>query len=145
MATRKKPGEGSSRAPGGESQPNELSLRDGNNPLARIDDGLEPRQHRPSEELIYESMMRGGGEPFGSPFEVGVPTLTERVVKYFKQKGFFAFETFEKSRPKRRRNRFTRYGASRYFGELDVLAAKRRAERAEKAGAKGKGKGGSKP
>lgn len=105
-------------------------LESGTNPLAKVDDGLDPRQHRPSADLIYESMMRGGGEPFGTPYEVGVSTLTEKIVRFFKQKGFFPFETFEPSRPKRRRNRFTRYGASRFHGAYDMRAARRAAERA---------------
>ena len=44
---------------------------------------------------IKDFVMRGGGEPFGKPFEVGPQTLTERVVTFFKQRGFFGFESLE--------------------------------------------------
>ena len=126
MADRSKP-------PATPSAPLEASLDATTNPLARVGDGLEPHTHRPSADLIYETIMRGGGEAFGAPFEVGVPTLTERVVAFFKQKGFFGFESFEGSRPKRRRNRFTRHGSSRYYGAYDVTAARRAAQRKEQA------------
>ena len=99
-------------------------LEAGTNPLANVDDGLV-HHHRPSEDLIYESVMRGGGEPFGPPYSIGLQSLTDKVVKFFKQRSFFGFEIFEKSRAKRRRNRFTRYGASRYFGSYDQAAAGR--------------------
>ena len=72
---------------------------------------------RKSTDLIYESMMRGGGEPFGPPFELGVSTLTEKIVKFFKQRSFFGFETIEKARTRVRRNKFTRYGAAPFVGE----------------------------
>lgn len=86
------------------------------NPLARVDADLAKDYQRPSHELIYESVMRGGGEPFGAPYEVGTPTLMERIVKLWNQRGFFRFETFEKVPHRRRRNKFTRYGASRFVG-----------------------------
>ena len=91
-------------------------LTTGTNPLADVDDGLLKNYRRPSSELIYESMMRGGGEPFGPPFEAGVSSLTEKIVKLFKQHSFFSFETMEKPRRKARRNKFTRYGAAPYKG-----------------------------
>ena len=72
------------------------------------------RQH--SSDLIYETMMRGGGEPFGVPFSRGIASLTEKVVAVFRQRGFFAFETLEKLLPPNRRNKFTRQGASRFRG-----------------------------
>jgi len=84
------------------------------NPLAEVDDGLGTHKQRRSESLIYESVMRGGGEPFGAPFGPHVASLTERVVRFFRQRGFFGFDTLEKPQPKR--NRFTRYGAARYRG-----------------------------
>jgi hypothetical protein len=86
------------------------------NPLAQIDDGLLKNYRRSSKDLIYETVMRGGGEPFGAPFEVGVSTLTEKVVRFFKQFGFFGFETLERPRRRNRRNKYTRYGASTYRG-----------------------------
>jgi hypothetical protein len=86
------------------------------NPLAQVDDGLLGNYRRSSKDLIYETVMRGGGEPFGAPFEVGVSSLTDKVVRFFKQFGFFAFETLEKPRRRNRRNKFTRYGAAQYRG-----------------------------
>ncbi len=91
-------------------------LKSGTNPLAEVDDGLVQGHLRKSNELIYESIMRGGGEPFGPPFEIGTGSLTERVVKLFKQKSFFAFETIEKTRRRARRNKFTRYAAAPFRG-----------------------------
>jgi len=107
-------------------------LKSGTNPLAEIDDGLTPGFHRRSEDLIYESIMRGGGEPFGTPFEVSIGSLTDKIVKFFRQRSFFGFEIFERSRPKRRHNKFTRYGASRFFGTYDATAAKRATDRLAK-------------
>ena len=95
---------------------NRKKLTTGTNPLAAVDDGLLKNYRRPSNDLIYESIMRGGGEPFGPPFEAGVPSLTEKIVKLFKQRSFFGFETLEKPRRKARRNKFTRYGAAPYKG-----------------------------
>ncbi|MEE8408469.1 MAG: hypothetical protein V3T05_02580 [Myxococcota bacterium] len=92
-------------------------LTSGTNPLADIDDGLLKNYQRSSSDLIYETIMRGGGEPFGRPFALGVNSLTERIVKLFRQRGFFRFETLDKPKTKRHRNKFTRYGASPYRGE----------------------------
>ncbi|MBC7792885.1 MAG: hypothetical protein H7Z43_04195 [Clostridia bacterium] len=72
---------------------------------------------RKSSDLIYESIMRGGGEPFGEPYEVSAQSLTEKIVRFFKQKGFFAFEYFEKRRRRQGRNKFTKYGASPFRGD----------------------------
>jgi hypothetical protein len=91
-------------------------LTTGTNPLANIDDGLLKNYRRPSNDLIYESIMRGGGEPFGPPFEAGVASLTEKIVKLFKQHSFFAFETLERPRRKVRGNKFTKYGAAPFKG-----------------------------
>ncbi|OGQ77998.1 MAG: hypothetical protein A2289_21295 [Deltaproteobacteria bacterium RIFOXYA12_FULL_58_15] len=91
-------------------------LPGGNNPLAGVDDGLQKAHLRQSDDVIYESVMRGGGEPFGAPFDVGVGSLTEKIVRFFKQRGFFGFETLERPKRKNRINRFTRYGASPYRG-----------------------------
>jgi len=91
-------------------------LTTGTNPLADIDDGLLKNYRRPSNDLIYESIMRGGGEPFGQPFEAGVSSLTDKIVKLFKQHSFFAFETMEKPRKKARSNKFTKYGAAPFKG-----------------------------
>ena len=70
---------------------------------------------RGSGDRIYESVMRGGGEPFGRPYEIGTPTLTERVVQFFKQRGYFGFESIDRRR--RRANKFTRYGAAPFTGD----------------------------
>ena len=69
---------------------------------------------------IKDFVMRGGGEPFGKPFEVGPQTLTERVVTFFKQRSFFGFESLENPNQKNRVNKFTRYGAARYRGKLKI-------------------------
>jgi hypothetical protein len=71
---------------------------------------------RKSSDLIYESIMRGGGEPFGEPYEVSAQTLTERIVRFFKQRGFFGFEFFERRR-RRHKNKFTRYGSAPFRGD----------------------------
>lgn len=79
---------------------------------------MGPAGHlRNSSDLIYESIMRGGGEPFGEPYEVSAQSLTDRIVKFFKQKGFFGFEYFEKRRRRRFRNKFTKYGAAPFRGD----------------------------
>ena len=92
-------------------------LSSGTNPLADVDDGLRKNYQRSSHDLIYETVMRGGGEPFGEPFAAGTSSLTQKIVKLFKQRGFFRFETLEKPRPKRWKNKFTRYGAAPYRGD----------------------------
>ena len=91
-------------------------LSQGTNPLAAKDSDLRQDYLRPSTELIYESVMRGGGEPFGPPFEIGVASLTEKIVRFFKQRSFFAFETLERARRKNQRNKFTRYGSAPFKG-----------------------------
>lgn len=78
---------------------------------------LNQDHKRQSSERIYDSVMRGGGEPFGAPYEVGTSTLTEKIVKFFKQRGFFSFETIDKKNLQKRRNKFTRYGSARFMGE----------------------------
>ena len=90
----------------------DLDDESGQNPLATIDQELRQNHLRDSSELIYESVMRGGGEPFMAPFDVGTATLTDGIVKRFKLKGFFGFETVERTKVNRRRNKFTRYGAT---------------------------------
>ena len=92
-------------------------------PLATLDpepDDLTPAQRdkREQEETIYRFIMRGGGEPFGAPYEMGKQSLTEKIVRFFKQKSFFGFETMEPTKKKKNINKFTRYGASRYRGPL---------------------------
>jgi hypothetical protein len=76
-----------------------------------------PDPKRASADLIYDSVMRCGGEPFGAPFEAGLSSLTERIVKLFKLSGFFGFESMERLRAKNRRNKFTRHGAAPFLGE----------------------------
>ena len=93
------------------------------NPLTTTDgdsDSLTPaqREKRSQEETIYRYIMRGGGEPFGAPYEIGKQSLTEKIVRFFKQKSFFGFETMEPTKKKKNINKFTRYGASRYRGPL---------------------------
>lgn len=72
---------------------------------------------RGSAESLRLNVQRGGGEPFGAPHELGLQSLTERIVAVLKQKGFFAFEAFERLLPRNRRNKFTRHGAARYRGD----------------------------
>ena len=98
----------------------ELSSTSGVAPL--VDPGrgelAGPANHlRKSSELIYESIMKGGGEPFGEPYEVSAQSLTERIVRFFRQRGFFAFEFFERRRVRRRKNKFTKYGAAPFRGD----------------------------
>lgn len=101
-------------------------LKDGTNPLAEVDDGLLKDHQRSSSDLIYECIMRGGGEPFGRPFDIGTSTLTEKTVKAFKQRSFFGFETLERPRKKRRKNPFTRYGSANHRGPLKTPSKKRK-------------------
>ncbi len=84
------------------------------------DDDLTPsqREKREHEETSYRYIMRGGGEPFGAPYEMGKQSLTEKIVRFFKQKSFFGFETMEPTKKKKNINKFTKYGASRYRGPL---------------------------
>ena len=70
-----------------------------------------------SAKQIYRAMMRGGGVAFGAPFEIGLSSLTTKIVKFFKQIGFFGFETIEKTKPPNQRNKFTMHGAAPYMGE----------------------------
>ncbi len=97
---------------------NDKPLKTNTNPLAEVGDGLSLDPQKQSTDLIYNVVMRSGGEPFGAPFEVGVQSLTEKIVKFFKQAGFFGFETMEKVRKKNRRNKFTKHGASNFHGDL---------------------------
>ena len=76
------------------------------------------REKQNQEETIYRYIMRGGGEPFGAPYEIGKQSLTEKIVRFFKQKSFFGFETMEPTKKKKNINKFTRYGSSRYRGPL---------------------------
>jgi len=91
-------------------------LKASNNPLADIQDLSDSNIKRESGDLIYESIMRGGGEPFGAPFEFGTQSLTRKIVEFLKQRGFFNFETIEKMKPQQRQNKFTRYGATTFRG-----------------------------
>ena len=94
-------------------------LKDSNNPLADVEEaGLKKSYQRKGSELLYEAIMKSGGEPFGTPFEVGIASLTERVVKFFRQKSFFGFETLERLRDRNLRNKFTRTAARNFKGEL---------------------------
>lgn len=81
---------------------------------------------RKSSDLIYESVMRGGGEPFGAPFEVGTASLTEKIVKLLKLVGFFSFETMEKLGRRNLRNKFTRHGAAPFVGTYTRRSRKKR-------------------
>jgi len=91
-------------------------LKESNNPLANIQELGDADLKRESGDLIYESIMRGGGEPFGAPFEFGTQSLTRKIVEFLKQRGFFNFETIEKIKPRQRQNKFTRYGTTRFRG-----------------------------
>ena len=76
---------------------------------------IDPRKKNRS--FIYRTMMRSGGEPFGAPFEAGLATLTEKVIKLLKHTGFFGFETMERLRRRNLRNKFTRHGAAPFVGD----------------------------
>ena len=110
---------------GSRPRPQPEQLTEHSNPLAAIDDGLRPNTREGSRDIIYESMMRGGGEPFGRPWGNGLSSLTDKIVKLFRQRSFFGFETLEHTPRSRRRNRFTRYAASRYHGNYQMQGAKR--------------------
>ena len=69
-----------------------------------------------SAERIRDTVMRAGGEPFGAPLGFGVLSLAEKVVRLLRQRGFFSFESVERL-DARGKNKFTRYGASRFWGE----------------------------
>lgn len=86
--------------------------------LARPPETL-PEHLRASRDRVYESVMRGGGEPFGEPFTFGLSSLTAWAVRKIKQRGFFGFETLERPDPEARLhgNKFTRYGAAPFRGE----------------------------
>ena len=75
------------------------------------------REAQASSERIYQSVMRGGGEPYGSMHVSGIHTLTEKIVRFLKQKGFFSFLTFEKPKTLQKPNKYTRYGAAPYVGD----------------------------
>lgn len=101
-----------------------MSASDKKNPQAaeekkvedkQADMGLAPHQ-RSSASLLYEAAMRGGGEAFGEPFDVGTSTLTEKVVSTFKQRSFFGFETLEKKSDPSSSNKFTRHAAAPFRG-----------------------------
>jgi hypothetical protein len=79
---------------------------------------LKAAEAQRNNHRIYEFIMRAGGVPFGRPLGIGVATLTEKIVRIFKQRSFFGFETLEQSDPKGLRNKFTRHGAARYRGDL---------------------------
>ena len=77
---------------------------------------LREKTKTKSENQIRDFIMRGGGEPFGRPYDIDTPSLTERAVNFFKQRSFFGFETFEKPKEQKIPNKFTRYGATRFRG-----------------------------
>ena len=88
------------------------------NPKHKKAPDFREKDKQDNHRRINDFIMRGGGEPFGKPFEIGTPTLTERVVTFFKQHSFFGFETFEKPKTQKKHNKFTKYGAARYRGTL---------------------------
>lgn len=115
---------GSGLAVGSDGNPSAVTTTDPSSPLA-TPLALKRVAHRTSHDRIYETVLRGGGEPFGKPFDLGLSTLTEKIVQVFNQKGFFAFESLDRPAPqkaaqKRRRNIFTRYAAGRYRGPLKI-------------------------
>lgn len=89
-------------------------LDSGPQPLAPPGGELRKNHQRSSNELIHESVMRGGGVPFGRPYARGLLSLTERLVRRFKLRGFFGFDDVEPPAPSR--NKFTQYGAAPYTG-----------------------------
>ena len=81
------------------------------NPLPGTEDTLPKEYQRTSHELLYESIMHAGGEPFGRPLGAGVTTLTKRTVRRFKKRGYFFISTYE-DKNDARRNPFTKAGSS---------------------------------
>ena len=94
-------------------EPNQAPPQDGTEPESP---DVKERTRVASEDRIHDFIMRGGGEPFGRPYELHTPSLTERVVSFFKQRSFFGFETFERPGRGKRSNKFTRYGSTRFRG-----------------------------
>ena len=95
-------------------------LKASNNPLRDINDLSDSDIQSDSRDLIYQSIMRGGGEPFGAPFEFGTQSLTQKIVEFLKQRGFFNFETLEKIKPRNRQNKYTRYGSTTFRGRYQA-------------------------
>lgn len=79
------------------------------------------RLQRSSKETLYRALARAGGEPFGAPFEPGLQTLTERIVRLFRQRGFFSFHATERLARRSFRNKFTRHGAAPHRGPYQYL------------------------
>jgi hypothetical protein len=103
-----------------------LKKREPDSPLAGLSNNPLTDPRRESGDRIYQSIMHGGGEPFGAPFESGVSSLTTKIVQVLKQAGFFGFETMERLRLRNRRNKFTRHGAAPYLGEYGSPGRKRK-------------------
>lgn len=97
---------------------------------------LTTLHRKASKNIIYEAMTRSG-DAFGRPFIAGVSSLTERVVKKLRQKSFFGFETFDRLMARRKANdtdvnKFTKYGAAPYRGDLRAQAEALSATKTEK-------------
>ena len=86
------------------------------NPLPGTEDTLPKDYQRSSHELLYESIMSGGGEAFGSPLGPGTTTLTKKSVRRFKKRGHFFISTYE-DYDVRRKNPFTKAGSSNLVRE----------------------------
>ena len=90
-------------------------------PLLGSEDTLPKEYQRASHELLYESIMTAGGEPFGSPLGPGTTTLTQKTVRRFRKRGHFFISTYEEYRPNRK-NIFTRAGSSNMVKEYSPEA-----------------------
>lgn len=79
---------------------------------------LRKREREKHHQRVRNWASRSSGTSFGAPFELGTTSLTEKIVDWFKQKGFFAVETSERVSPQNQRNKYSAHGASRFIGTL---------------------------
>jgi len=86
------------------------------NPLPGSEDALPKAYQRASHEHLYDAMMHGGGEAFGTPLGAGTTTLTNKTVRRFKKRGYFFMSTYEEL-DRRRKNPFTKSGSSNMVAE----------------------------
>jgi hypothetical protein len=79
---------------------------------------LQERERDKHHRRVRSWASKSSGSSFGAPFELGTSTLTEKIVDWFKQRGFFGVETSERVGPLNQRNKYSAHGASRFTGTL---------------------------
>jgi hypothetical protein len=82
---------------------------------------LRKREREKHHRRVRSWASKSSGGSFGAPFEVGTSTLTEKIVEWFKQRGFFGVETSERVGPLNQRNKYSAHGASRFTGTLTPI------------------------